>query len=84
MPDALSKIVSVIETTVEDSKLYYTLEGVLIGSFKGGKRLEPPEEEKPKEESKSTVIRPPSPREVKDEKNDNARKIIDRAIGDKP
>lgn len=80
MADAVSKIVSVIETTVEDSKLYYTLEGVLIGSFKGGKRMEPVEEE-PEVESKSTVIRPPSPREVKDEKNDNARKVIDRAIG---
>jgi hypothetical protein len=84
MTSPVSKIVSVIETKQGDEVSYFTLEGVLIGGFQGGARIAKKEpKEEVVEEAKSGVVRPPTPQQVREEKDENKRKIIDRAIGDK-
>lgn len=62
----VSKVVSVILVTNNDERHYFTLEGVPIGSFKGGGRIEK-EQEQPKKSkvTKSDVVRPLTPKQIR-------------------
>jgi len=60
--DATARIANVIEVRTNDSLNYFTLEGVFIGGLnRGGK---PFEEETPNE-TKGSVVKSPTPHEVK-------------------
>lgn len=63
-----SRIVNVIETRQGDKIEYFTLEGVLIGGFRGGDRIKSVVEKPKKKTSKGGIIKSPTPHEVKREK----------------
>jgi hypothetical protein len=59
-----SRIVNVIETKQGDEVQYFTLEGIMIGGFKGGNRVASIEEATSSEKPKGGVVTAPSPHEV--------------------
>lgn len=61
-----SRIVNVILTTVGDENIYSTLEGIMIGKFKGGER-QAPKEEISIEAPNSAIVKSPKPEQVKRE-----------------
>lgn len=65
MSDIQSRIVNVIETTQGDEIKYFTLEGLMIGGFKGGIHQEPEEPEPVVEKPKGQIITPPTPSDVR-------------------
>ena len=67
-----SRIVNVIETKQDDEVSYFTLEGIMIGGFKGGVRVEPVQEEFKKDKPEGAVITAPTPHDMQRQK---ARKI---------
>jgi hypothetical protein len=69
-----SRIVNVIETKQDDEVSYFTLEGLMIGGFKGGNRIAPVEEVTSSEKPKGGVVTAPSPHEVQ---RQNDRKAED-------
>lgn len=68
MSKVQSKIVNVIETTQGDEIEYFTLEGILIGGFKGGDRIEPVAEKPKGKKVKGGIVKSPTPHEVKRQK----------------
>ena len=64
-----SRVVNVIETKNEDEVVYFTLDGIMIGGFKGGVRIKPVEEPTPSEKPKGGVITAPTPHEVQRRKD---------------
>ena len=73
--DVRSSIVNVIETVNGDEITYFTLEGVMIGGFKGGIRIEPEPVEKPKERPKGGVIKSQTPHDVQRERDKEAESL---------
>ncbi len=69
MSNVQSRIVNVIETTQDDEKIYFTLEGLMIGGFKGGIRQTPEVVEITPEKPKGGVITAPTPHEVQRKKD---------------
>lgn len=63
--DIQSRITNVIETRSGDEIKYFTLEGVMIGGFKGGIRQEPEEPEPVVEKPKGQIVTPPTPEDVR-------------------
>ena len=63
-----ARVVNVIVVEEGANRIYFTLEGVEIGSFVAGKKIapksKPPEEKKPK----SGVVKSPTPKEAKVQK----------------
>jgi len=68
MNNVQSRIVNVIETTQDDEIKYFTLEGLMIGGFKGGARVEPEEPTTPTEKPKGQIVKSPTPSDVQREK----------------
>lgn len=71
-----SRVVNVIKTELADEVSYFTLEGLLIGKFKGGERQPQPEEQPPAPIG-GGVVKSPSPEQVKDQK----AKEVDMSAG---
>lgn len=72
MSDVQSRIVNVIETSQGDEIKYFTLEGLLIGGFKGGARIEPEPVQPRTEKPNGQVVKPPSPSDVQRAKEKEA------------
>jgi len=71
MSDIQSKLVNVIESRSGSDVVYHTLEGLLIGGFKGGERISKVEPDNKKtlgKDPKGGVVNPKTPLEVKREK----------------
>jgi hypothetical protein len=75
MSNVTSRIVNVIETRQDDEITYFTLEGVMIGGFKGGSRVEPKEPEVKKEKPGGGVIKSPNPEQVRRQKDKEAESL---------
>jgi hypothetical protein len=71
-----SRVVNVIKTELADEVSYFTLEGVLIGKFKGGERQAQPEEQPPAPIG-GGIVKSPTPEQVKDKK----AKEVDMSAG---
>lgn len=70
-----SRIVNVIETKNDDEVTYFTLEGVMIGGFKGGNRIKPIIEEPQEDKPAGGVVKPLTPHEVQREKDKEAESL---------
>jgi hypothetical protein len=68
MSNVQSRIVNVIQTEQGDEITYFTLEGVMIGGFKGGTRQTPELPETPVEKPKGEVVTAPKPSDIKRDK----------------
>lgn len=75
MSDVTSKVVNVIETTQGDEVQYFTLQGVLIGGFKGGNRITPDIQEIKKSKPVGGVVTAPTPHQVKRKQDREAEKL---------
>jgi hypothetical protein len=78
MTEISSRIVNVIQTSQGDEVQYFTLEGVLIGIFKGGTRKPLPDDAPPPAPG-SGVITAPTPAEIKLEKERKTEKDMTAA-----
>lgn len=67
-----SRIVNVIETSQGDEIKYFTLEGLLIGGFKGGARIEPEPVQPRIEKPNGQIVKPPTPQDVQRAKDKEA------------
>lgn len=65
MNDVTSRITNVIETRQGDAISYFTLEGLLIGSFKGGTRVTPEVTPAQTIRPAGGVIKAPTPEQVR-------------------
>ena len=75
MSNVTSRITNVIETIQDDNITYFTLEGVMIGGFKGGVRIEPEQPEPTtKAKPQGGVITSKKPAEVERQKELNAER----------
>lgn len=70
-----SRIVNVIETSNEDERTYFTLEGLLIGSFKGGVRVKTSEPQPLHDKPEGGVVRPMTPHQVQRAKDKEAESL---------
>ena len=70
-----SRIVNVIETTEGDEVSYFTLEGVMIGGFKGGARVEPSEPQPQREKPDGGIVKPLTPHQVQRAKDKEAESL---------
>jgi hypothetical protein len=70
-----SRIVNVIETTNGDERTYFTLEGVMIGSFRGGARTTPEVTETPKDKPDGGIVKPLTPHQVQRAKDKEAESL---------
>lgn len=75
MPDVTSRIVNVIETKQGDEVQYFTLEGVMIGGFKGGTRTTPEIQEIKKIKPTGGIVTAPTPHQVKRRQNREAEAL---------
>ena len=75
MSDVASRIVNVIETRQDDEITYFTLEGVMIGGFKGGARVKSKEPEIQKDKPEGGVIKSPTPEQVQRQKDKEAESL---------
>lgn len=75
MSNVASRIVNVIETRQDDEITYFTLEGVMIGGFKGGSRVESKEPELKKDKPEGGVIKSPTPEQVQRQKDKEAESL---------
>lgn len=71
-----SRIVNVIETRLGDEISYFTLEGVAIGGFSQGQKVEP-QIEKEEIKPQGGVVTAPKPEEVKRQKEMETAKLMD-------
>jgi len=76
MNDAVSRIVNVIETKQGDQITFFTLEGVKIGGFKGGTRVEPQPTQETSNQPKGGVIKPMTPHQVQRAHDREAAKLL--------
>lgn len=74
MSNVQSRIVNVIETTQGDEVQYFTLEGLLIGGFSGGARIEPEPQQPRIEKPKGQIVTAPTPSDVQRERDKEAEK----------
>ena len=75
MSDPQSRIANVIETTIGEDIIYFTLEGVMIGGFKGGVRIEPTQPEPKKERPSGSVVKPMTPHQVRRQRDKEAEAL---------
>lgn len=71
-----ARVVNVIQTTCGDTITYHTLEGIMIGSFIGGKVVEAPPVKLPAPKPKGGVVTAVPPKEVRRQK----QKEVDREL----
>jgi len=71
-----SRIVNMIETRVGDEVSYFTLEGIAVGGFNQGQRVEPQEERK-EVKPKGGVITAPTPEAVRRQQEIETAQQID-------
>lgn len=64
MSNVQSRLVNVIETRDGDDLTYFTLEGLMIGGFKGGVRKEIEQPKRPEKKPGGGVIKAPTPQQV--------------------
>ena len=70
-----SRIVNVIETSDGEELLYFTLEGVMIGGFKGGSRVEPDAPQPVKEKPDGGIVRPMTPHQIQRQQEREAESL---------
>lgn len=75
MSDVTSRIVNVIETRQGDEILYFTFEGLMIGGFKGGTRVEPEQTSPVEERPRGGIIKAPTPEQVQRQKDKEAERL---------
>lgn len=75
MSEVRSRITNVIETTEGEDVTYFTLEGVMIGGFKGGVRVKPKTPKLKEEKPAGSVVKPMSPADVQREHDREAEKL---------
>lgn len=76
MPQIESRLVNVIETRQGESITYFTLEGLMIGGFKGGARVEPSEPEHKVDKPAGGVVLPPTPQQVQKQKDRENEELL--------
>lgn len=75
MDNVQSRVVNVIETKQGDEVQFFTLEGILIGGFRGGTRTTPDIQEVKKSKPVGGVLTAPTPHQVKRTQDREAQRL---------